>query len=172
MVAVGGDTIISYTDALGWRDSLLTPTAVRWLRDIAFGNGRWVAVGAAEGVYHPVWTSSNVVNWIPHPVQTTENLHGVVSLGRRFVTIGNRGLVLQSGSLAPPAHLSGRATAAGFEVILNGEMGATYQLQATDQLPAPSWTTLQTFLLTQTRTNLVDTTATNSTQRYYRAISP
>lgn len=95
-VAVGGDTVLSYTDALGWRDALLTPTASRQLRDVAFGNGRWVAVGAANSGYlNPIWTSASGIDWAP-VAGITADFESVIFANGQFLAVGSDGAIFTS----------------------------------------------------------------------------
>jgi hypothetical protein len=95
-MVVGGDTILTYTDGLGWRDALLTPTAPRALRDVAFGNGRWVAVGAASGGYsEPLWTSANGINWTPVS-GIVADFECVIFANGQFLAVGDDGAIFTS----------------------------------------------------------------------------
>jgi hypothetical protein len=134
----------------------------RNLRAAGYAEGTWTMVGNEGRIY----TSTNLVLWTQRPAYTRENLHGVAFLNGRFVTIGNRGTILRSDSTIVTS-LLGRATPAGFELTVRGEIGATYELQAVEQLGL-SWAPLRTFTLGQSTTNLLDPGSASQAQRFYR----
>ena len=112
------------------------------------------------------------MEWVRHDPQNTENLHGVVYLNGRFVTIGNRGTILQSDYFVPPARLAAFALPSGVSLSLTGETGVTYRVEASDELPANQWMNIGTFTLSQPTTNFLNTTTSGTLRRFYRAVSP
>ena len=137
------------------------------LRSIHYAAGVWIAVGN-QGI---VLTSTNAIDWTEHSPSITENLHGVRYFGNRFVTIGNRGTVLQSDFLSRPAMLSARFVAGALELSVTGDVGASYRVEATDQLPAVEWTLVRSIALVDPTTTFVDPAANGFATRFYRAVS-
>jgi len=138
------------------------------LRAATYAAGTWVLVGNAGAVL----TSSNALDWTRRSAPTVENLHGVVFMNDQFVVMGNRGTILQSGSMAPPPWLAGRVTASGFDITVTGQVGTFYELQVADTLLPLQWTTLRGFTLFNANTNILDSGSVSNAQRFYRVISP
>ncbi len=92
-VAVGGDgaSLIRYSaDGVFWSGA--TVPALGKLRAIAYGGGKFVAVGYGGTIL----TSTDVVNWTSQAAGTTERLDGVVWTGSQFVVVSETGRVLSS----------------------------------------------------------------------------
>jgi hypothetical protein len=53
-----------------------------------------------------------------------------------------------------------------------GEIGSSYRLQATTEVTTSNWIDVASFALTLASTNIIDTTASNHAQRFYRVITP
>jgi hypothetical protein len=78
-------------DGLTWRD--VTPgTTLPELRSVAFGAGRFVAVGKSGALLH----SLDGAAWITVPPPTTKDFWSVRFAAGRFVTVGDAGTVLMS----------------------------------------------------------------------------
>jgi len=87
------------------------------------------------------------------------------------VIVGDQASILQSASTEVSLTANGFG-AAGFELVVAGESGARYRLQASTNLNAADWITVITFTNTQPTTSLSDTTAMSFPQRFYRLVSP
>lgn len=116
-VAVGGGSILTYTDALGWRDVILPSLIPRQFRDVAFGNGCWIAVGASQGYFQPVWRSIDGINWSPVPGMTAD-FESVIFAGDQFLAVGNEGAIFVS--------LDGLTWVSRNSTISNRLIGAAY----------------------------------------------
>jgi len=160
--------VLVSADGLQWEKRFVYGTYVENLRAATYAAGVWMLTGNAGFLF----TSTNGVDWVQHSVPTFENLHGVAYFGGRFVTIGNRGTVLQSEAVQWPAELAGAPGVGGFQLTVRGGVGGTYRVQAAERLSAPEWTTIRTFTLLQPTTNFADTTAGLFNRRFYRAVSP
>jgi hypothetical protein len=91
---------------------------------------------------------SDIIVRDAHRIRVLRNMNGVTLKAQRF------------------------SAAASFELCVTGVVGCSYRLQTANALPATTWTDLLSFRLSSRATNLVDATATNFTQRFYRLISP
>jgi len=87
--------------ALEWQLLSPLPTASD-IHDVAWGAGRYLAVGAGGTVL----TSPDMVGWEVLPSPTTADLLGVTWTGARFVAVGDGGTVLVStdGQTLDPRH--------------------------------------------------------------------
>jgi hypothetical protein len=129
-------------------------------------NGLWIVVGN-DGT---IITSPDTTNWTYRASRTFENLHQVAWLDGRFVTIGNRGNVLQSGRMdsvfESPRFLPGIGLSLPFQGILNHP----YQIQASTNLV--DWNNLLTFTNQSERAEFTDTNAVQLPLRFYRLSEP
>jgi hypothetical protein len=137
------------------------------LRAVTYAHGTWIVTGN-DGL---ILTSPDSYHWDRRASRTLENLHAVVALADRFVAIGNRGNVLQSGSLAgallsvPTFDPERRCS-----ITVEGDPGQQHRLQGSTDLRA--WTDILTFRTYQTTTLLLDEYAPLHLHRFYRVITP
>lgn len=157
--------ILRSTNGVDWVQQT-SPTTVL-LNDVTFAHGQFVIVGAGGAVL----TSPDGMIWAPRNSGTALELTGVTSCGDSFYAVGANGLILRSGFAAAP-FLSGHMGGAGFELGVTAEIGAPLRLQATPSLVPADWVTMQSMTNTRPFTTLLDVTATNSLQRFFRAVSP
>ena len=75
--------------------------------------------------------------------------------------------MLQSAFSGDPG-LSGRLSNGGFALRVTGEIGASYQVQTSTNLPAVPWLDLMSFTSDRPATTILDTTATHFPRRFYR----
>jgi hypothetical protein len=100
VVAVGAKgTVITSTDGDDW--TITRTGADCSLRDVVWGNGRFVAVGSYSGwEFNPVLgvilTSDNGVDWIERYRTESQTVDAVVWTGSRFVAVGVADKVLLS----------------------------------------------------------------------------
>jgi hypothetical protein len=90
VVAVGDFGAILEGDA-GGLTAVASPTD-EILRGVAFGAGRWVAVGSGGKVLY----SGDGRDWALGSAQTTADLRGVAFTGSRFVAVGDQSTVISS----------------------------------------------------------------------------
>lgn len=88
-VALGSGLAYQSVDGRTWS---VRRTGENDLNGVAFGAGRYVAVGGG-GV---ILTSADGLAWAPAQSPTTERLQGVTYGGGKFVAVGDRGVVLTS----------------------------------------------------------------------------
>ena len=137
------------------------------LRSITCSNDTWLVVGNG-GI---ILSSTNTLNWTRRASRTLENLHDVQYLNGRFVAIGNRGTILQSGRVIGARLIVHTFDPRiGFEIAIEGETGCSHRLQASTDLR--SWTDLLTFSNAQTTTHYLDEEALFYSCRFYRVVSP
>ena len=138
------------------------------LRAATLAGGLWIVVGN-DGL---ITTSSNLASysWVRRASRAFENLHQIVWLDGRLVTIGNRGTILQSGRLdsvlEPPRFLPGTGFRFPFQAALNG----AYQIQASSNLL--NWINLLTFTNQSEHSEFTDTNALQFPKRFYRLSEP
>ena len=77
----------------------------------------------------------------------------------RFVAVGDSGKVMIG------------LVQDGFRLNLNGDVGAVYRLQTATDLALPDWRDVLVVTNTGGVTDLVDTTASQSGKRFYRAVA-
>jgi hypothetical protein len=113
-------------------------------------------------------TTSSVL-WTHRATRTFENLHQIAYFHGRFVAIGNRGTILQSGRFAaelePPAYAGGMAS-----IPFEGVLQRSYQFQYSTNLT--NWQSVFTFTNTTDRVLLNDPNAGQSPFRFYRVVEP
>ena len=181
-VAVGGSAptafggfITTSLDGLTWNPQNSGVTRKDFY-DVAWGNGSFVAVGGTGfGKSHSpnciIVSSSDAVSWVNRLADATSSLNGVVYGNGSFVAVGFEGAILQSGPIftltgaSPPKN-------GGFELDLTGKIGRSYRIQTSTDPAATNWTDWVDFTNTTETTEFLDTDATNSPRRFYRAVSP
>ncbi len=145
-----------------------------YLFGATFAQGLFVAVGGPySGGSQKIVTSRDGVNWKLRPVATQLSplLHGVAYGNGYFVTVGEKGLILQSGPVFGLVAGSA-APEGGIQWILTGEAGRSFRFQYSEQLQAPGWTDITNFTSTAETSILTDPTATSASGRFYRVTSP
>ena len=138
----------------------------RNLRAVTRAYGLWIVVGN----FGTIITSPDLVTWTPRASRTFENQHQVTLLDGHLVVIGNRGGILQSSrfvsELEAPIFVPGAGVRVPFKAVLN----RAYQFQTSTNLV--DWTELLTFTNRAERSELTDTNALRSPQRFYRLLEP
>ena len=131
---------------------------------IAHGGGAFVVVGNGPGILS---YSRNTLDWTRLSLGDF-GLSGVAYGRGTFVIVGGNH-IMQSDVL-PTARLTAIGLGSGgFALNVRGEEGLNYRVQTTSDVAQTNWLDLIRFT---SSTNLVDTTATNLSQRFYRAVSP
>jgi uncharacterized delta-60 repeat protein len=88
-VSIAQGRVYSSPDGASWTFNTVN---VPWLRGLAYGAGRLVAVGAAGNIV----TSTDGTTWAPTTSGTTNDLLGVNFLNNRFIAVGALGTILTS----------------------------------------------------------------------------
>jgi hypothetical protein len=167
-MALGNDGVIAIsTNGSSWsyRDSGLNYDGGN-LRGLTYANGYWVVVGN-DGI---ILTSTNTFDWSRRASRTLENLHGAAYFQNSFVTMGNRGNVLQSGGLVARLIPGTYDPNRGFAMVIRSGPDLQHRLQASPDLI--HWTDLLTFKPSQDTTNFLDAEALLHRCRFYRLVSP
>lgn len=138
------------------------------LRAVGHAANEWILVGNEGLILH----SPDQNSWNHSISPSIENLHQVVYFDSRFYAIGNRGTVVASDRFVRAAELSAQLVQDHLELSIIGDLGVVYRLEATDRLPAVSWTTLSSFQLTQSPQRIADPEPARGTARFYRVVSP
>jgi hypothetical protein len=116
--------ILTSPDAVHWTKQVLKD--YYFLGTIAFGNGMFVSAGAGT-----ILTSSDGINWTRRKSPTNRPLYNLTYGNGTFVATGQFGTILQSGDFAAPFLVGrDRASRAGFELNVLGEIGRSYRIQA------------------------------------------
>jgi hypothetical protein len=140
-----------------------------YLLGITYQHGTFVAVGGGCGAAEIV-TSIDGATWRNRFLVAGDSLYGIGFGADTFVAVGSGGFIWQSGNVGVP-FLQGRSRVGeGFELTMTGEIGRNYRLQASSNFL--DWQDLINLSPTQATTRLLDTTATKTPQRFYRAVPP
>jgi hypothetical protein len=210
--------------AVAWNGNIVSsPDGQTWtsrasgvsydLLSVAYGNGRFTAVGQTVGLNTQVTTSPDGTNWVAHnyvglapkytgvvygdlgfisisPSRVSSSSDGTSWAGRglddtlfmRSVTFGNgtyllvgdNGKILKSTRPIEQARpqLAGTLTGSGFELTAIAQPGYGYRIQRTTSFSPAVWTDIISFTSTQAVTQFIDSTATNQSHGFYRAVSP
>ena len=135
------------------------------LGDIAFANGRFVAVGGRGNIA----TSEDAVNWTERN-STVKDIWGV-SYGRgTVVAVGPLGLILQSDHFGPPL-LTGRVGTERdtFEISVESESGGNFTLQSSSD--GLNWSDTASFTNAPSVISFVDSSVVDPPHRFYRTTS-
>ena len=163
-VAVGyPGAILTSVDGKNWT-SHSSGTFVP-LTAVTYGNGVFVATGWGGTIL----TSLDGRNWTRRNSGTTERLNGITYGNGQFIAVGDHGTIVES---QPIVRLAPTALLANGDVQfkLNGQSGQTYAIQASTNLA--DWVDLTNVVLTGETGQFSDSSATNFSQRFYRALVP
>ncbi len=166
-VAAGaGGLIMSSTNGTDWATN--SSGTVADLYRVAYGDGTFLVSGY-DGT---LLTSTNGQDWVSRDSGTMIGLEGAAFGQDTFVVVGGNGAILQSGALPSPAVRLRPVPGwrgGGFGLSLSGPAGGHWELQGSTDLR--NWTALGTVSLTNGQAPFVDSSATNFTRRFYRAVS-
>lgn len=154
-------TIVS-TDGVSWTQSNAGGPA---LYGVGFGNETFVSVGQ----YSYVRSSINGLNWDARLFDSRRNLSGVAYGNGTFVVVGSQGTILQSANVAIP-WLTLLQRPGGLTLTLEGEIGRVYRIEASTDLIG--WSDIGSVTNSRMGTDFLDSTASDSRQRFYRAVFP
>jgi len=168
-VAVGPNVVMTSSDGTNW--STQTSGLFGYLSKVAFGGGFFVAV--APQSYGPVysesaiWVSRDGLHWSKRDSNTKRGLSTVAFGNHTFVIAGDYSLILQSD---PIINLSMMFNGAP-QLSVDGPTNRSYRIEYSDDLSAQTpWSPLTNITITTSPAQWIDTTGTNSTARFYRAV--
>lgn len=166
-VAVGyGSTAVS-TTGTEW---LAAENPVQsWLHDVVFANETFVAVGE----FGAIASSPNGTDWTRHDSGTRETLWGVVFGNDTFVAVGQDNTILQTDAVGTPSPglvlFDPRAENGGFSFKFDGEVGQSYQVEAT--VDFATWLPVTNVEVTSAPVVVSDTSPLAG-RRFYRVVKP
>lgn len=94
-IAVGGDAnsmVMRSVDGERWEEDL-HPSGGQWKGGVAYGDGRWVAVGGVGTVIH---SDDNGSTWVDHEERLPSAGRFVTHADGRFVAVGDNGMIAVS----------------------------------------------------------------------------
>lgn len=94
-IAVGGDAnsmVMRTRDGITWEEDL-HPAGSQWKGDVAFGGGRWVAVG---GVGSVILSDDDGLSWRAGPENLAQAGRSIAYGGGTFVAVGDNALIATS----------------------------------------------------------------------------
>jgi hypothetical protein len=134
------------------------------LYNVAYGNGHFVAVGAAGTIL----SSSDAIKWLVRESGTTNDLYGVTFGNGRFLAVGANGTILQS---PVPAYLQFSAIRVGqqgLEAEVSGDPGLPLRIEASENLL--DWRVLQVLDRPADGVVTLEATPEAHLRRFYRVI--
>jgi hypothetical protein len=161
---------VTFTTTNGTSYTQRTATGGDYIYGLTFAQGLFVGVGwPSPSGQQKVVTSPNGVNWKIRPLAVTNsaNLRAVTYGNGYFVAVGEKGLIIQSGPVATVQVLNVSNGVAS--LILDGEIGRAYRIQASSNITPPSWTDLLTVTNITERTPFFDPQP-ETARRFYRAV--
>jgi hypothetical protein len=136
------------------------------IEDVQFANGQFILVGANGFLA----TSSDGVVWTHHATGCQNTLRSILCAGGYLTAAGNNETILQSGFWGRPILRVRALGEDGFEFSVDGEVGQTYRLQASDDLR--DWDDVFLFSNTEVRTLWTDPEVPFWPQRFFRVVAP
>lgn len=159
------------TDGISWSRSNTVDSD--YVFGLTFARNLFVGVGGPfGGGSQKVVTSPDGVHWKLRPISTgyTGTLRAVAYGNGHFVAVGDKGLIVESG---PVTTLKLEAVAGGSaSLLLDGETGAEYRIQANNEPSGSNWTDVLTFTNHGQIVSFQDAQASNAPVRFYRAVAP
>jgi len=149
------------------------------LVDVAYGNGRFVAVGLFLTFPPPagpeyLFESRDGLEWTARTFPTPVAVYGLTYAQSHFYAVGSAETVLRSGSFAKAClQLAGPPGTNGLELRISGEIGRPYRLQASPEADGTNWQDLLLFTNPiDPDTVVTDPRANRFSRRFYRVVSP
>jgi len=148
-------------------------SATSYVNALAFGQGLFVGVGDLEyptGLQKIV-TSPSGANWKLRPVPpgSSAPLRAVTYGNGSFIAVGEKGLIFQSD---PVFTLSSINSSGSPMLLLDGEIGRTYRIQARTNLTSGSWGDVLTVTNTSEVTQYPAPVPGDAPVGFYRAVTP
>ena len=173
-VAVGGNTISTSIDGTNWSTQFLPDSGPSTLlTDVAFGAGWFVASPVSTSSNPPLikqpsvfWISPDGLHWSPRPAITSQGLWPIAFGDGSFVVGTQNGGILQSDPL-----VTLKLNAISYpQLEISGPLYRQYKIESCNDFdPTGSWSSLATITVTNDPAQFIDTSWTNSRQRFYRA---
>ena len=161
-------TVVSSVSGTKWTEPN-TPTS-SGLESVAFGNGRFVAVGFKGTILY----SDNGQRWLTAKSGTTEWLNDVTFGDRRFIIAGRAGLILESGQLTappePPTLTAALAKGGKPRLVIAGQAGQLYRVEVSSDLR--QWRVLKLIEGVAEPVEFVDESAMVERDHFYRTVTP
>jgi hypothetical protein len=160
------NTVITSTDGIHWN---MTPYHIRdylnYARSVTFANGVFVTAGDGGAIQ----TSPDGYTWSGPSFVTDQNLYAVCGGFNGFSAVSDGGGILQSDdSVVPPKLGTGVLSPnAPPQYTVTSAAGQSYMIQASTDLS--NWVTVTNVTLKSTTGQFIDPSATNYSQRFYRA---
>jgi hypothetical protein len=173
-VAVGSDsTVLTSVDGMTWTQQ--TSSALQYVDNfggIAYGNGQFVAVGWSYlPSFGPIVTSPDGVHWT-HRLTLFPALHGVAFGNNTFIAVGDDGAILQSGVLTQTQPSLGPLVLLSRGAVQLKVTGAGQPFSIQTSVSFLDWLALTNVVSTNDSVVLIDSSAANVRQRFYRAVVP
>jgi len=130
---------------------------------VSYGNGQFVAVDGGG-----ILTSADRTNWVIRLYDSSAQLSAITYGDDRFMAVGLRGAILESGSIITLA-LTRNPGAGSLTLSSSGPTGLDYTLQSSTNLV--SWQTVTNFTSARSTTVIFDNLPAASGRLFYRAFS-
>lgn len=171
-VAVGGSTLASSADGTNWIAQFSNDPGT--LSDVAFGAGWFVATtvvnsSSTEPIKQPqpYWISPDGINWRRYTVMTAQGMGPIAFGDGAFIAGTGRSGLLQTDPLITLSLKHGALP----ELGISGPRYRDYQVEYRNAFASTnSWTALGTVTATNDPAFFTDPSATNTPQRFYRAV--
>jgi hypothetical protein len=164
-------------DGVHWNSQTFATSAS--LVDVAYGNGRFVAIAMFLTFPPPagpefLFESRDGLTWTTRTFPTPVAINGLIYVHSRFHAVGAAGTVLRSGSYAEAfLQVAGPPGTNGLELRIGGEIGRPYRLQASSDADGTNWQDLLLFTNPiDSDTVVTDPRASRFSRRFYRVVSP
>ena len=173
-VAAGleGSPYVSTDNGVTWNRFYVNPEAGHFADDnyyvaegMAFGDGKFAIF---RGWRSNMFWSVNGSNWVVRPVPSGDFITGAFGKGT-LVAVGPAG-IWQSGSYAPALTARRAALDQPVEVSFLAETGRTYGIEASTNFT--QWNEVFRTTNTTSSVRYLDWSATNSSRRFYRGVTP
>ena len=163
--------VLSSTDGVTWiTNSLPNPGVTLW--GMGYGNGTFLAVGAANQNQHIVMRSEDGIHWQTQILATGGGPFPVLYAAAygvgTFVVAGNTKPVAQSDNVARPYFRPPALAGTNIELHVTGEIGRAYRLQISATLD--TWDDY--FVYTNDLPSMNFTVPRRTNMRFFRAESP
>jgi hypothetical protein len=189
LLYAGGQFLATGGGFVGLAETATSPDGVTWasqalpsfmsLIDVAYGNGKYVAVGLFLSFPPPaglefLFESRDGLEWTVRSLPTPTAIVGLTYGNSRFLGVGGYGVVMESASHAPAClQMLGPPGTNGMELRILGEIGRQYRLQASPEIDGTNWQDILIYINpTDPETLVLDPRAAKVPRRFYRVVSP
>ncbi len=136
--------------------------------DIAFGNGTFVI--ARSFLRHGLLTTIDCESWTRRSVFSGMNMSSVAFGNGSFVAVGPDGIYQSEPVATPVLSVSQAAVSDTIQLLISGEVGRSYRLQTSTL--SSTWADRWLFTNTTGSVTFVDPITPESSQLFYRVVSP